>query len=37
MTWFDQPLVGHELTDLEHAPVMDFGGLFHALVRWMWP
>jgi hypothetical protein len=40
MIWFDQPLVGHELellNDLEHVPMMDFAGLFHALCRWMWP
>jgi hypothetical protein len=36
--WFHQPLAGDELgMDLEHVPTMDFAGLLHALVRWMWP
>jgi hypothetical protein len=37
MMWFDPSLVDQELiNDLEHTPVMDFAGLFHALARWMW-
>jgi hypothetical protein len=36
--WFDPSMLIHGTgSDLEHVPMMDFAGLFHALVRWLWP
>ena len=38
MMWFDPQMMVHVGEhDLEHVPMMDVAGLFHALVRWLWP